>query len=218
MNKRLAGMTAVAALLGGYVAVEGLGLFQSPDSVNAPAAESAAARSEALKLNPLDGLDPESFTAIVDKPLFNPSRQARPAEPVAPPPVEQHGVHARPAVGAEPTGRPREGEEVAVHEPGAQTVLGRRYAQDGVDQGEAVLRDLAASPQTARHLATKLLHADFAITQFFFDNLTTAIEFVRAGKLRALGLTSAQRNPMVPDQARDASDTIRSVVDTVRIQ
>ena len=38
-----------------------------------------------------------------------------------------------------------------------------------------------------------------AITQFFFDNLTTAIEFVRAGKLRALGLTSAQRNPMVPD-------------------
>ncbi len=36
-------------------------------------------------------------------------------------------------------------------------------------------------------------------TQFFFDNLTTAIEFVRGGKLRALGLTSKQRNPMVPD-------------------
>jgi uncharacterized protein (DUF1800 family) len=43
-----------------------------------------------------------------------------------------------------------------VHEPGAQTVLGRRYAQSGVAQGEAVLADLAASPQTARHLATKL--------------------------------------------------------------
>ncbi|MBX9944235.1 MAG: tripartite tricarboxylate transporter substrate binding protein [Reyranella sp.] len=37
------------------------------------------------------------------------------------------------------------------------------------------------------------------VTSFFFDNLTTAIEFVRAGKLRALGLTSAQRNPLVPD-------------------
>ena len=37
------------------------------------------------------------------------------------------------------------------------------------------------------------------VTQFFFDNLTTAIEFVRAGKLRALGLTSAQRNPLTPD-------------------
>ena len=37
------------------------------------------------------------------------------------------------------------------------------------------------------------------VTQFFFDNLTTAIEFVRAGKLRALGLTSAARNPLVPE-------------------
>jgi tripartite-type tricarboxylate transporter receptor subunit TctC len=37
------------------------------------------------------------------------------------------------------------------------------------------------------------------VTQFFFDNLTSSIEFVRAGKLRALGLTSAQRNPLTPD-------------------
>ena len=37
------------------------------------------------------------------------------------------------------------------------------------------------------------------VTSFFFDNLTTAIEFVRAGKLRALELASAQRNPLVPD-------------------
>jgi uncharacterized protein (DUF1800 family) len=44
----------------------------------------------------------------------------------------------------------------ALHEPGAQRVLGKRYAQDGVDQGEAVLRDLAVHPSTAQHLATKL--------------------------------------------------------------
>jgi len=37
------------------------------------------------------------------------------------------------------------------------------------------------------------------VTQFFFDNLTSSIEFVRAGKLRALGITSAQRNPLTPD-------------------
>jgi tripartite-type tricarboxylate transporter receptor subunit TctC len=37
------------------------------------------------------------------------------------------------------------------------------------------------------------------VTSYFFDNLTTSIEFVRAGKLRALGLTSAQRNPLVPE-------------------
>ena len=43
-----------------------------------------------------------------------------------------------------------------VHEPGTQTVVGRRYAQSGVAQGEAVLHDLALAPQTARHIATKL--------------------------------------------------------------
>ena len=39
------------------------------------------------------------------------------------------------------------------------------------------------------------------VTQFFFDNLTTGIEFVRAGKLSALGITSAQRNPLTPELA-----------------
>ena len=43
-----------------------------------------------------------------------------------------------------------------VHEPGPQTVLGKRYAGDGKDQGEAVLRDLAHNPATHHHLATKL--------------------------------------------------------------
>jgi tripartite-type tricarboxylate transporter receptor subunit TctC len=39
------------------------------------------------------------------------------------------------------------------------------------------------------------------VTQFFFDNLTTGIEFARAGKLSALGITSAQRNPLTPELA-----------------
>ena len=37
------------------------------------------------------------------------------------------------------------------------------------------------------------------VTSYFFDNLTSSVEFVRAGKLRALAITSKQRNPMVPD-------------------
>lgn len=44
----------------------------------------------------------------------------------------------------------------ALHEPGAKSLLGRRYAQDGEAQGVAVLNDLARHPSTARHLATKL--------------------------------------------------------------
>lgn len=42
------------------------------------------------------------------------------------------------------------------HEGGARRVLGRRYADAGVAQGEAILRDLAVHPATARHVSTKL--------------------------------------------------------------
>jgi len=43
-----------------------------------------------------------------------------------------------------------------LHQPGAQTILGKRYGQSGGRQAEAVLRDLAVHPATARHVATKL--------------------------------------------------------------
>jgi uncharacterized protein (DUF1800 family) len=42
------------------------------------------------------------------------------------------------------------------HEPGARKLLGKTYAENGVDQGHAVLDDLARHPATARHIATKL--------------------------------------------------------------
>ncbi|UVO54460.1 DUF1800 family protein [Sphingomonas sp. SUN039] len=44
----------------------------------------------------------------------------------------------------------------ALHEPGSRTIMGRRYDQDGEGQARAVLADLAASPATATHIATKL--------------------------------------------------------------
>jgi uncharacterized protein (DUF1800 family) len=43
------------------------------------------------------------------------------------------------------------------HEPGSRAVLGRTYAQEGIEQGRAVLMDLARHPATARHVATKLV-------------------------------------------------------------
>jgi uncharacterized protein (DUF1800 family) len=42
------------------------------------------------------------------------------------------------------------------HEPGPKSLLGKSFPQDGVRQGEAILRDLAARPATAKHLSTKL--------------------------------------------------------------
>lgn len=44
----------------------------------------------------------------------------------------------------------------AMHEPGAKTVLGKRYSEDGETEGKAVLRDIAAKPATATFIATKL--------------------------------------------------------------
>jgi uncharacterized protein (DUF1800 family) len=43
-----------------------------------------------------------------------------------------------------------------IHEPGERVIMGRRYGQDGQAQARAVLMDLAASPATAKHIATKL--------------------------------------------------------------
>ena len=52
----------------------------------------------------------------------------------------------------------------ARHEPGEITVLGKAYPEGGKEQGEAVLRDLARHPSTARFIARKLA------TAFVSDN------------------------------------------------
>ncbi len=44
----------------------------------------------------------------------------------------------------------------AMHEPGARAILGHTYAQQGEAQALAVLHTLATSPDTAKHVATKL--------------------------------------------------------------
>ncbi len=43
-----------------------------------------------------------------------------------------------------------------LHEPGAKTVMGKVYEDGGVEQGRAVLRDLATHPAAATHVAGKL--------------------------------------------------------------
>lgn len=44
----------------------------------------------------------------------------------------------------------------AFHEPGAKRLLGKTYGDDGLAQGQQILRDLAMQPQTARHVCGKL--------------------------------------------------------------
>ena len=42
------------------------------------------------------------------------------------------------------------------HEPGPRTVMGKHYGDAGYEQARLVMRDLASSPHTASHLATKI--------------------------------------------------------------
>jgi uncharacterized protein (DUF1800 family) len=44
-----------------------------------------------------------------------------------------------------------------LHEPGAKTVLGARYGEAGIEEGERVIRALVRHPSTARFVATKLV-------------------------------------------------------------
>jgi uncharacterized protein (DUF1800 family) len=43
-----------------------------------------------------------------------------------------------------------------LHQPGDQVVLGKRYPDTGVEQGRAVLADLARYPATAQHIAEQI--------------------------------------------------------------
>jgi uncharacterized protein (DUF1800 family) len=59
-----------------------------------------------------------------------------------------------------PPAEPDHGGEFAfvkrLHQPGDQIVLGKRYPDTGVEQGRAVLADLARHPATAQHIGEKL--------------------------------------------------------------
>ena len=75
---------------------------QAPAAADAPLARPVAA------LNPLSGLGAETFAAIVERPLFNPTR--RPAPPPAPEvePVVELPDEPPPAVVAEPEVKPED--------------------------------------------------------------------------------------------------------------
>jgi uncharacterized protein (DUF1800 family) len=83
----------------------------------------------------------------------------------------------------------------AFHEPGAHTLLGKRYAEDGVAQGRRALADLALHPATARHLATKLAR------HFVGDDPPAAlVERVAAAYLKADGDLPSTYRALLDDE------------------
>ncbi len=82
------------------------------------------------------------------------------------------------------------------HEPGARSVLGKRYAEGGEAQGRAILRDLAVHPATARHLSLKLAR------HFVSDTPPLAlVERMSAAFLRSGGSLPALYRAMIDDDA-----------------
>ena len=67
------------------------------------------------------------------------------------------------------------------HEPGAFTVLGRSFAQDGIEQGLAVLDMLATHPSTAEHVSFKLLQHFVSDTPAASQVKSLARVFTRTG-------------------------------------
>ena len=87
------------------------------------------------------------------------------------------------------------------HEPGARRVLGKTYAEAGEAQGEAILRDLALHPATAKHLAFKLAR------HFVADAPPPAlVERMARAYLAADGELAAMYRALIDDDAAWSAD------------
>lgn len=87
------------------------------------------------------------------------------------------------------------------HEPGARSVLGKRYAEAGEAQGREILRDLAVHPATARHLSLKLAR------HFVSDTPSPAlVERMSAAFLRSGGSLAALYRAMIDDDTAWSAD------------
>ncbi len=87
------------------------------------------------------------------------------------------------------------------HEPGARSVLGKRYAEGGETQGRDILRDLAVHPATARHLSLKLAR------HFVSDTPpATLVERMAAAFLRSGGSLPALYRALIDDDAAWSAD------------
>ncbi|MEM6833118.1 MAG: DUF1800 family protein [Pseudomonadota bacterium] len=80
------------------------------------------------------------------------------------------------------------------HEPGAKTLLGKRYKRDGAGQVKAMLADLAEHPATARHIATKIARHFLSDTPDAGDVAALQRSFLTSGgDLAALAQTVIKR-------------------------
>jgi uncharacterized protein (DUF1800 family) len=105
-----------------------------------------------------------------------------------------------------------------LHEPGPHTVLGKAYPEGGIEQGKAVLDDLAQHPATARHVAHKLVRHFIAdepppalvetLSRTFQDTAGDLKEVMKAL------ITSAEALSLPPTKLRRPSEWVTAMVRT----
>ena len=105
------------------------------------------------------------------------------------------------------------------HEPGAQRVLGKVYNAGGVEQGEAVLADIARHPSTAKFIATKF------VRHFVADDPPPALVarlqdvFTKTnGDLRALAVALVDSNEAWTAPIAKMRSPYEYLIATARIQ
>ena len=103
-----------------------------------------------------------------------------------------------------------------LHEPGPQTILGKVYADGGIEQGRAVISDLAAHPATAKHLASKLVRAFVADEPppVLIERLTRCFQDT-AGDLKELAkalVSSEEAWSLPPTKLKRPSEWVTSMV------
>jgi len=103
-----------------------------------------------------------------------------------------------------------------LHEPGPQRVLNRTYEDAGVEQGRAVLRDLAGQPSTATHIATKVARHFVADDppQQLTDRLTRVF-LDTAGDLKEVAkalVSSPEAWALPPGKLKRPSEWVTSMV------
>jgi uncharacterized protein (DUF1800 family) len=103
-----------------------------------------------------------------------------------------------------------------LHEPGAQSILDKVYAEGGIEQGKAVLHDLAHHPATAKHVAAKLARHFIADepAPALVESLAQTFQ-ATAGDLKEVGkalVTSEEAWSLPPGKLKRPSEWITAMV------
>ncbi|MEM6627514.1 MAG: DUF1800 family protein [Pseudomonadota bacterium] len=105
-----------------------------------------------------------------------------------------------------------------LHEPGRQTILGKRYSDTGGEQAKSIVEDLCASPHTAKNIAYKLARHFIADVppESLVDKLSASF-LETGGDLKALYTTLIQSDEAWTAEPRKVKTPDELIISTGRL-